>query len=108
METTDVKQYGGRAMCPADEYGDLELREEMIWHAIEEALADAGWLEWSRDWYVPWQAVVEVVPSLTVGRQVTPGITVFGHRLTLHATTDDHLGNDASGLVDLTATLVSV
>jgi hypothetical protein len=35
-----MSEAGGLAMCPADEYDDPALREEMTWHAIEQALAD--------------------------------------------------------------------
>lgn len=103
-----MRDYGGRAVCPVDEYDDLDIREEMIWHAIEQALDDAGWLEESRHWPVPWHQVSELVPSLTVGEELRPGITMYGARLILRARTDEHLGEDASGVVDLTATLVSV
>lgn len=97
--------WGGRALCPLEEYDDLTIREEMAWHALEEALADAGWLEESRHWPVPWSTVAGVVPDLALGMHVQPPITIYGWRVTLRARTDDHLGEDASGLVDLTCTL---
>lgn len=102
-----MRDFGGRAMCPADEYDDPAIREEMAWHAFEEALADAGWLEWARSWPAPHARLAPLFRNVPIGGDpVIPPISVVGHRLELRATTDSHLGEDASGLVDLTATLV--
>lgn len=90
--------WGGRAMCPADEWGDLELCEEMFWHALEEALTDAGLLQAARRWPLPPVAV----PNL--GAEITQRLP-WGLVATWRAVTDEHLGEDSSGLIDLTCTL---
>lgn len=105
VEAAQMRDYGGRAVCPVEEYDDLEVREEMVWHALEEALVDAGWLEESRHWYVPWPQLVDVVPALTPGERIRPPVSIYGYSLTFTARTDEHLGEDASGVVDLTARL---
>lgn len=112
-----MSDYGGRAMCPADEYGDPGIREEMAWHAIEEALTDAGWLEHARTWAVGWGSTAALIRRLDADAGMTIELrqvdldrafsTDPGWRMELRATTDRHLGQDASGLVDLTATLVT-
>lgn len=102
-----MSDWGGRAMCPREEYNDPALREEMCWHALEEALTE--WADGNpralpslstqqRDVLraAPWE-------RLPVGGEVH---CAFGFTAaTWRATTDSHLGPDSSGLVDLTCTL---
>jgi hypothetical protein len=103
-------------MCPVDLYGDPAIREEMAWHALEQALADAGWLDDARDWSVRWQATAALLQMLEADAGMTLELRQIdldrtskapeGWRFELRAATDLHLGEDAAGLVDLTATLV--
>ena len=102
-----MNEWGGRALCPADEYDDPAIREEMVWHALEEAL-----IEWAdhnpralpslgseqRDvlHLAPWE-------HLPLGAEVRASLGFIA--ATWRATIDSHLGPDASGLVDLTCTL---
>lgn len=91
-------------MCPVDEYTDPAIREEMFWHAFEEALADRGWLRIARRWTFhmpPCEVAKRFSPPLGEARSLTmPGLVG-----TWRASTDEHLGEEASGLVDLTCTL---
>lgn len=101
-----VAEWGGRAMCPADEYADPALREEMAWHALEQALID----RWGRLDRVPdgrsitW-TVWGAAPWLANAVPMEHSARVGDCWATWRASTDDHLGEDSSGLVDLTCTL---
>lgn len=85
-------------MCPREEFGDLLIVEEMFFHALEAALEDAGLLKLTRRWQIPPVAVPAIGHSTTVHLP-------WNYLATFRASTDDHLGDDASGLVDLTCTL---
>lgn len=101
-----MRDFGGRAMCPRDEYRDRMIREEMVWHALEEALLDAGLRLPSEG--QTFCRVYEAKPWDVLGLGCELAVLVpRGAVVTFRATTDDHLGEDASGLVDLTATLVT-
>lgn len=100
-----MSEWGGRAMCPVEEYNDPAIREEMTWHAIEQALADR--------WGEPYLRrlcstaatlrvrMTELMPPLGQTRM----LQTHSGTLTIRASTDEHLGEDSSGLVDLTCTL---
>lgn len=99
-----VEEWGGRAMCPVDDYADPALREEMAWHALEQALEDAGRMDDARAMPLP-EPVERLMPHVPPGGE--SGVIFFdlGLLAIWRATTDDHLGEDSSGLVDLTCTL---
>lgn len=99
-----VREWGGRAMCPADEYDDPAIREEMLWHAVEEAFADAG-RDPRTEAVLGLRLRLELLAygGVRVGREAY--FTEDGYMLIVRASTDSHLGEDASGLVDVTCTL---
>jgi hypothetical protein len=97
-----MTDFGGRALCPIDDYNDPDIREEMIWHAFEEALRDADLLEASRT--VDLNTLAVSVHRLIPRIGETKTVTFLGYPVMFRATTDQHLGPD-DGTVDLTATL---
>lgn len=89
-------EYAGQALCPASEYDDPAVAEEMAWHALESALKDAGLLEEARGWEMVGVAVPQVGEELTVTMPA-------GVRAVFRARTDAHL--DEQPTVDLSCTL---
>ena len=92
-------------MCPADDYDDPAIREEMAWHALEQALEDAGRMDDARAMPLPWHQAERLIPHVRPGVECGVVFLDLGLLAIWRASTDDHLGPDASGLVDLTCTL---
>lgn len=105
VEETTVTGYGGRAVCPVDEYDDPEIRQEMVLHAVEEAFADAGYPPPNSG--VLLSELLAVADVLEIGAAPVRLLYGFG-QIDVRAVSDSHLGEDAAGLVDLTATLSPV
>lgn len=98
-----MSEWGGRAMCPLEEYDNPAIREEMLWHAVEEAFADAG-RDPRPEHRLGLRLRLEVAyGGVPIGREAW--FTEDDYRVVVRATSDEHLGEDSSGLVDLTCTL---
>lgn len=100
-----MTDWGGRALCPADEYDDPAIREEMAWHAIEEALTDRYGPGHLPRLVATYRLLRDCMPDLLPPLGSCRMLQTWSGTLTLRATTDEHLGPDASGLVDVTCTL---
>lgn len=98
----------GSAMCPADEWNDPELREEMTWHALEQALIG----RYGRDLLPMLTTVLDLVRPLNpaevpdAGREATWDLGAHGAVHIAAGDDTDLIEAGFPGTLDLVVTLV--